>query len=181
MRRFVYGRAAGRAPAGVPAPLRGCFLTQRIDYFRATAPLLANERKIETADFQSHPCEAPPLGGPKAPILPLYGANRGSFSAEKGPWNENSMGWIGRGMGWKWKSMGWMARAAARTHEKSAKRRRNPRVRINALPYSAQGPGARALRPAGARKKAPAGGGGRLWDRGWRGRQRMPRRSSASA
>ena len=49
-------------------------------------------------------------------------------------------------MGWKWISMGWIARAAAWTHEKAprisisnAKTRPSVAVRINTVPYSAQG------------------------------------------
>ena len=113
-------------------------LTRKIDYFRASAPSHANERKTETSGLQAHPREPPLQGSQKAPISPLYDTNRGPFSAEKCPWIENSTGWIARSMGRKQKSKGWMACAAARTHEKSAKRRRNPRVRINRVTYSAQ-------------------------------------------
>ena len=125
--------------APVAAARNRCFLTRRIEYFRALAPLLANTRKTERLGFQIHPCEAPPQGRPKTRFLPLYGTNRGCFSIEKWPWIGNSIPWIGRSMGWKQKSMGWIGRSAAWTDEKFAGRRAEARVRFNAVPYSAQG------------------------------------------
>ena len=116
-----------------------CFLTRRIEYFRALAPSLANTRKTERLGFQAHPCEAPPHGRPKARFLPLYGTNRGCFSIGKWPWSGISIPWIGRSMGWKQKSMGWIGRSAAWTDEKFAGRRAEACVRFNAVPYSAQG------------------------------------------
>ena len=131
-----------------PCPFR-CFLTRRIEYFRAPAPSLANTRKSEAPDAQTHPCEAPPQRGPKTTISPLYGTFRPHFSSEKWPWMRFSMGWIGDSMGWKSKSMGWIAREATWTGGNLAKRRTSVGVRLNALPYSAQGPAqTKSHRPA---------------------------------
>ena len=53
-----------------------CFLTWRIDYFRALALLLANTRKSETSNFQSHPSKDLPQGRLKMGFSPLYGTFR---------------------------------------------------------------------------------------------------------
>ena len=128
----------------VLAPLR-CFLTWRIDYFRALAPWLANTRKSETYDFQMLTSNALPPNTRGRAFLPLYGTFWGYFSAENCPWMRFSMGWIGDSMGWKSKSMGCFDRGAAWTGENLAKRRTSVGVRFNGLPYSAQ--------PAAAEKR----------------------------
>ena len=176
-RRFAFGSPAvidGSTPMGSPAPrcalgrgghftlaadvflpcagLFDCpqpgFLTRRIDYFRTTAPSLANTRKSETPHFQTHPCEAAPQGRPKRGKTTLYGTNRPPKSTRKWPWIENSMGWIGRSMGWKRKSMGWMAAGAPPRRLSNAKTQTTVGVRFNGLPYSAQGRTTCTLPPA---------------------------------
>ena len=124
------------------------FLTRRIEYFRTTAPSLANTRKTETPHFQTHPSDAPPQGRPKRGKMTLYGTNRPQKSTRKWPWIENSMGWIGRSMGWKQKSMGWMAPGAPPRRLSNAKTQTTVGVRFNGLPYSAQGRAACTLPPA---------------------------------
>ena len=134
-------KGAPRVAASPPpscCPLR-CFLTRRIEFFRAPAPSLANTRKSETSDNETHLLGGLPHGRPKMAFSPLYGANRPQFSSEKWPWIGFSIGWIGRSMGWKSISMGCFGRAAAWRHGNLPKMRTEARVRFNALPYSAQG------------------------------------------
>ena len=164
----------GRMPRGVPLvgakmPMRGlapncgrqecrpsygrCFLTWRIDYFRALALSLANTRKSETSDFQTLTSKAPPQGRLKMGFSPLYGTFRTHFSLENWPWIEISIPWIGESMGWKieisipwigesmgWKSisMGCFGRNTPRGRISKAKRRTTVGVRFNALPHGAQ-------------------------------------------
>ena len=140
-RRFIAFPRGGPPMRRNPSLSRppGCFLTRRIEYFRALAPLLANTRKSERLGFQAYPCEALPRGRPKARFLTLYGTNRGCFSFGKWPWIGNSIPWIGESMGWKQKSMGWIGRNIPRCRVFNAGRRTEARVRFNAVPYSAQG------------------------------------------
>ena len=133
-------------------PLR-CFLTRRIDYFRAPALLLANTRKSERLDVQAHPSNTLPQRRPKMVFSPLYGTFRPHFSSEKWPWIEISIPWIGESMGWKWISMGCFGRGAAWTGGNLAKRRTTVGVRFNGLPYSAQGFAALPAAAAGAEKR----------------------------
>ena len=143
-----------RRKATSPCPPR-CFLTWRIEYFRARAQSAAFERKLEELGFQTHPCGALPQGCQKAWFSPLYGTFRGYFSSRKWPSIEISVPWIGRSMGWKWKSMGCFGRTAAWTHKNLPKRRTTVGVRFNALPYSAQGFAALPAAGAGAEKGVP--------------------------
>ena len=144
--------------AGAKMPMRGlapncgrqecrpsygrCFLTWRIDYFRALALLLANTRKSETSDFQTLTSKAPPQGRLKMGFSPLYGTFRPHFSLENWPWIEISIPWIGESMGWKSISMGCFGRNTPRGRISKAKRRTTVGVRFNGLTYSAQGFGA---------------------------------------
>ena len=114
-------------------PLR-CFLTRRIDFFRAAALLLANTRKSERLDFQAHPSNTLPQRRQKMVFSPLYGTFRPHFSSEKWPWIEISIPWIGESMGWKWISMGCFGQGAAWTGGNLAKRRTTVGVRFNGLP-----------------------------------------------
>ena len=127
------------------------FLTRRIEYFRPTAPSLANTRKSEPPDKEAHTSKALPQTARRGPFLPLYGANRREFSPQKCPSIEISMGWIGQSMGWKSKSMGWIDGEAPSRRLSNAKRRTKVAVRFNGLPYSAHGVGGenRTLRPQG--------------------------------
>ena len=116
--------------AGAKMPMRGlapncgrqecrpsygrCFLTWRIDYFRPLAFLLANTRKSETSNFQSHPSKDLPQGRLKMGFSPLYGTFRSHFSLENWPWIEISIPWIGESMGWKSISMGCFGRNTPR-------------------------------------------------------------------
>ena len=119
-----------------PCPFR-CFLTRRIDYFRALAPLFANTRKSETSEVQVLTSEAlPHMAGGRA-FSPLYGTNRGCFSAGKCPWNEISMGWIGDSMGWKSEFMECFGRNTPRGCISKAKTRSGAGGRFNGLPNSA--------------------------------------------
>ena len=145
--RFIASLRGGlhlRLKAVSSHPLR-CFLTRRIDFFRAAALLLANTRKSERLDVQAHPSNTLPQRRPKMVFSPLYGTFRPHFSSEKWPWIEISIPWIGESMGWKSISMGWIGRGAAWTHGNLAKRRTTVGVRFNGLPYSAQ--------PAAAEKR----------------------------
>ena len=103
----VSPRPEGLGGAAPPpcCPLR-CFLTRRIDYFRAPALSLANTRKSETSDVQAHPSDSPPHGRLKMVFSPLYGTFRPHFSSEKWPWIEISIPWIGESMGFgrRWAS-----------------------------------------------------------------------------
>ena len=87
-------------PAGRQIVRRPIFLTRKIDYFRASAPTHANERKSETADVQAHPREPPPPGRPKTPFSPLYGTFRPQFSVRtslgsENPWDGSPDPWDG--------------------------------------------------------------------------------------
>ena len=110
--RFIASLRGGlhlRLKAVSSHPLR-CFLTRRIDFFRAAALLLANTRKSERLDVQAHPSNTLPQRRPKMVFSPLYGTFRPHFSSEKWPWIEISIPWIGESMGWKWISMGCFGR-----------------------------------------------------------------------
>ena len=138
--RLDVRRVETRFIASLTAPPKtAVFLTWRIDYFRPLALLLANTRKSETSNFQSHPSKDLPQGRLKTPFSPLYGTFRPHFSLENWPWIEISIPWIGESMGWKSDSMGWIERNTPRGRISNAKRRTKARVRFNALPYSAQG------------------------------------------
>ena len=134
-------------------------LTRKIDYFRASAPSHANGQKTETPGLQAYPHEAPPRGSQKAPILPLYGANRGLFSSGKCQCIVNCMGWIGRSMGRKQQSKGWTDEDDPSLGISIAKRRTETPARINSLPYSAQSRATahHGIRPQGmsAAQKSP--------------------------
>ena len=136
----VSPRPEGLGGAAPPpcCPLR-CFLTWRIDYFRAPALSLANTRKSETSDVQAHPSDSPPHGRLKMVFSPLYGTFRPHFSSEKWPWIEISIPWIGESMGWKWISMGCFGRNTPCGRISNARSRTSLGVRFNGLPYSAQG------------------------------------------
>ena len=153
--RFIASLRGGlhlRLKAVSSHPLR-CFLTRRIDFFRAAALLLANTRKSERLDVQAHPSNTLPQRRPKMVFSPLYGTFRPHFSSEKWPWIEISIPWIGESMGWKWISMGCFGRGAAWTGGNLAKRRTTVGVRFNGLPYSAQGFAALPAAAAGAEKR----------------------------
>ena len=134
-------------------------LTRKIDYFRASAPSHANERKTETPGLQTLPREIPSQGSQKAPISPLYGTNRGLFSSGKCQCIVNCMGWIGRSMGWKQQSKGWIDENVPSLGISIAKRRTETPARINSLPYSAQSRATahHGIRPQGmsAAQKSP--------------------------
>ena len=155
---FRARRASATQPQPAPSPpphphekrQEPQFLTRRIDYFRPRRPSHTNKRKSETPDNEAHPCDSPPHGSPKTPFSPLYGKIQGHFSVEKCPWIEISMGWIGRSMGWKSKSTGWIDERPPSRRISNAKRRTETHVRINSLPYSAQGSGAYSQAFAGA-------------------------------
>ena len=155
---FRARRASATQPQPAPSPpphphekrQEPQFLTRRIDYFRPRRPSHTNKRKSETPDNEAHPCDSPPHGSPKTPFSPLYGKIQGHFSVEKCPWIEISMGWIGRSMGWKSKSTGWIDERPPSRRISNAKRRTETHVRINSLPYSAQGSGAFSQAFAGA-------------------------------
>ena len=76
--RFIASLRGGlhlRLKAVSSHPLR-CFLTRRIDFFRAAALLLANTRKSERLDVQAHPSNTLPQRRPKMFFSPLYGTFR---------------------------------------------------------------------------------------------------------
>ena len=58
---------------------------------------------------------------------------------EKCPWSEISKGWIGRSMGWKQQSMGRIDAITPSRRISNAKTQTSVGVRINRVPYSAQG------------------------------------------
>ena len=137
--RLDVRRVETRFIASLTAPPKSAvFLTWRIDYFRPLALLLANTRKSETSNFQSHPSKDLPQGRLKTPFSPLYGTFRPHFSLENWPWIEISIPWIGESMGWKSISMGCFGRNTPRGRISKAKRRTTVGVRFNALPYGAQ-------------------------------------------
>ncbi len=115
-----------------------CFLTRRIDYFRATAPSLANTRKSETLDSEDYLRDAPLRRYYKLRISPLYGTFRGDFSIGNRPWMTKSIPWKQKSMGCFGRNIPWIGWAAAWTHGKNAGMSVGAGVRFNGLPYSAQ-------------------------------------------
>ena len=162
----VSPRPEGLGGAAPPpcCPLR-CFLTWRIDYFRAPALSLANTRKSETSDVQAYPSDSPPHGRLKMVFSPLYGTFRPHFSSEKWPWIEISIPWIGESMGWKWISMGCFSRNTPCGRISNARSRTSLGVRFNGLPYSAHGWRACALGQGWGERCARGDGAVRLFFR----------------
>ena len=127
-----------------------CFLTRRIDYFRATAPSLANTRKSETLDSDDYLRDAPPRRHYKLRFSPLYGTFSSDFSIGNRPWIVKSIPWKQKSMGCFGRNIPWIGWTAGRTPKNNAGRRTTVGVRFNGLPYSAQGfgRGGRRLRCA---------------------------------